>query len=520
MPYPGTHAKTHPDKAAVIMAGSGDRMSFLELDHSSNQIAHLLRSLGLGVGDHISLFMENRLEFFQVSWACIRSGLQLTPINRYLTAEEAAYIVNDTGSKALIASGALMDQVRQLPKLCRQCDHFLMLDGTADGWQALEPLMAQQATEALHDETLGEAMMYSSGTTGKPKGVKRPLTGLPAETGPFITETLKLFGFDLDCVYLSPAPLYHAAPYHYSSGVLALGGTVVVLEKFDAIEALRAIETYKVTHSQWVPTMFVRMMKLPEKDRLGWDLSSHQLAIHAAAPCPVPIKRQMIEWWGPILLEYYAGSEANGVTLIGSEEWLSHPGSVGRAIQSVVRICDEESNAEVPAGERGLVYFEQEGEATPTFEYHNDKDKTRSAQHPDHPNWTTLGDLGYVDEEGYLYLTDRKAYTIISGGINIYPQEIEDTIILHEKVTDVAVFGIPNEDFGEEVKAVVQAAEGCEPGPELEQEIIAWTAERLAKYKVPRSVDFEAELPRLPTGKLYKRLLRDRYWGKTDSRIV
>ena len=514
--YPGTHAKENPNKKAVIMAETGDSLTFAQLNEQSIRIANLLHSLGLRPGDHISLMMENRLEFFPVSWAALRSGLHLTPINRYLTAEEAAYIVKDSASQVLIASGAL-DGARGLPALCPDCKHFLAVDADGGGWQSLEAAMAEQPTEPQYEELLGEAMMYSSGTTGRPKGIKRQLTGEPAEHGIFLSATLQLIGMGPDTMYLSPAPIYHAAPFYYANSLIGLGGTAVVLERFDPIEALKAIETYRITHSQWVPTMFVRMLKLPEQDRLRWDLSSHQMAIHAAAPCPVDVKHQMIDWWGKILLEYYAGSEGNGMTLIGSEEWLKYPGSVGKALQATVHICDEDGT-ELPAGESGTIYFESTDLAG--FEYHNDKEKTHSAQHPQHPGWTTLGDVGYLNEEGYLYLTDRKAYMIISGGVNIYPQEIEDALVMHPKVGDVAVFGVPNEDFGEEVKAVVQPEEGVEPSEELAQELMAYVRQKLAAFKVPRSVDFEPQLPRLPTGKLYKRLLRDRYWGKKDSKIV
>jgi fatty-acyl-CoA synthase len=317
------------------------------------------------------------------------------------------------------------------------------------------------------------------------------------------------YGFSPDTVYLSPAPLYHAAPLGYVTQVQGHGGKVVMMQHFDAENALRFIEKYKVTHSQWVPTMFVRMLKLPEAARLQYDLSSHQCAIHAAAPCPVDVKRQMIEWWGPIVQEYYAGTEATGATIIDSYEWLKHPGSVGRAALGVLHICDEEG-AELPIGEAGLIYFERE---QMTFAYHNDPAKTRGAQHPQFLNWMTLGDVGYVDEEGYLYLTDRKAFMIISGGVNIYPQAIEDALILHPKVGDVAVFGVPHEEMGEEVKAVIEPAPGVDPSDELAAELLAFARERLAHYMAPRSVDFIAEMPRLPTGKLYKRILKDRYWS-------
>jgi len=290
----------------------------------------------------------------------------------------------------------------------------------------------------------------------------------------------------------------------------------VVMERFDAVESLRLIERYRVTKSQWVPTMFTRMLKLDPSEREGFDLSSHQAAIHAAAPCPVEVKRQMIDWWGPIILEYYAGTEFNGFTFVNSEDWLTHPGTVGRPLVGTLHICDDEG-VELPTGEPGVIYFERD---VPAFEYHNDPDKTRSSQHPDHPLWTALGDVGYVDGDGFLYLTDRKSFMIISGGVNIYPQEIEDCLVMHPKVADVAVFGVPDDEMGEAVKAVVQPADGVTPGEELERELLDYARQHIAHYKVPRSVDFLDELPRLPTGKLYKRILRDRYWGNHDSRIV
>jgi fatty-acyl-CoA synthase len=272
--------------------------------------------------------------------------------------------------------------------------------------------------------------------------------------------------------------------------------------------ALEFIDRYGVTHSQWVPTMFVRMLKLPEQTRARFDLESHRCAIHAAAPCPVEIKKQMMDWWGPIIWEYYAGTERNGSTVISPEEWLAHPGSVGKARSGVIHICDE-AGAELPTGESGLIYFEQP--ARP-FVYHNAPEKTAESGHPLHENWTALGDVGYLDPEGYLYLTDRKAFMIISGGVNIYPREIEDALILHDKVTDVAVFGVPNDEFGEEVKAIVQPATGVEQDAGLVEELMTFARGELAAYKVPRSIEFTDELPRLPTGKLYKRILRDKYW--------
>jgi acyl-CoA synthetase (AMP-forming)/AMP-acid ligase II len=360
-------------------------------------------------------------------------------------------------------------------------------------------------------------MLYSSGTTGRPKGIKRPLSGRSVEDGEPVTRFIAaLFGFNQETIYLSPAPIYHSAPLGFAMGLLAEGGTVVMMEEFDPREALRCIETYRCNHGQWVPTMFTRMLKLPEEERASYDVSSLKGAIHAAAPCPVPVKEQMIEWWGPILTEYYGGTELNGLTFIDSPNWMEHRGSVGRAVIGSIRICDE-AGAEMPTGEGGIIYFERD---EMPFEYHNEPEKTREAQHPQHPNWSTIGDMGYLDDEGFLYLTDRKAFMIISGGVNIYPAEIESVLTMHPKVLDVAVFGVPNQEFGEEVKAVVQPVDGVIGSQELAQELISYARERIAHYKCPRSVDFEAQLPRLATGKLYKRLLRDRYWKGHETRVV
>ncbi len=515
--YPGHHADKFPDKPAVINAATEETVTFKDLNERSNQFAQYLYAQGLRRGDHIAVFLENDVHFFDPVWAAMRSGLYVTAINRYLTDEEVAYIVNDCEAKAIVSSIRRQDVAKDLPPLIPNCPIRLMMRGTIDGWQSFEDTIADYPATNLAEEWRGDTMLYSSGTTGRPKGIKRPLTDYKVYEYDRLGETLRtIYQFSEDTVYLSPAPLYHAAPLAYTLGTLSNGGTIVMMEKFDPIDSLRFIEKYKVTHSQWVPTMFIRMLKEPDEARQGFDLSSHQVAIHAAAPCPVEIKRKMIEWWGPIIREYYAGTEGNGSTTINSEEWLAHPGSVGRAPQAVIHICDE-AGTEVPTGESGTIYFEQD---LTTFEYHNAPDKTNDSRHPQHANWTTLGDVGYLDEEGYLYLTDRKAFMIISGGVNIYPQEIEDAMVLHDKVADVAVFGVPNEDMGEEVKAVVQLAPGLQPSDDLAAELIAYARDHVAHYKAPRSVDFIDELPRLPTGKLYKRILRDKYWGKHDSKIV
>ena len=506
--YPGQHARETPEKPAVVMAGTGETVTYRQLDERSIRLARVWRDAGLQRGSHVALVADNHPRYFEVYWAAIRSGLYLTAVNRYLSADEAAYIVNDCGAEAIVVSSAVSQLAQDLVPLLDGCPLRHAFGGPVEGYESYEDAVAAVTADPLDDQPVGATMLYSSGTTGRPKGIKRPLPERqidePDPTGRGVSGA---FGMSADTVYLSPAPLYHAAPLAFTAGVQALGGTVVVMEKFDPVDCLAAIEHHQVTAAQFVPTMFVRMLKLDPEVRARYDLSSLRTAIHAAAPCPVEVKRQMIEWWGPILIEYYAGTEGNGSTIITSEQWLAHPGSVGRPAVGAIHICDE-SGAELPTGEAGTVYFEQ---ARMPFEYHGDPEKTRNAQHPEHPNWSTLGDVGYLDDEGYLYLTDRKAFMIISGGVNIYPQEIEDALVLHPSVADVAVFGVPDEDMGETVQAVVEPAAGVEPSPALAQELTEYLRQRIAHYKVPRRVDFIDEMPRLPTGKLYKRVLRERY---------
>ena len=523
--YPRVHAATSPDKPALIMGTSGEVVTYGELDERSCRLARLFWDAGLRPGDHAAIFMENHPRYFEVAWAALRSGLYLTPVSSYLTADEASYVVNDCQARALVTSGARREVAEQIVPATPAVEVRLMVDGgsaATPGHEPYEDALGRHPAVPLDDEPLGDLMFYSSGTTGRPKGIKRPLTGRQASEGSALLLPLlqSLYGVAEDSVYLSPAPLYHAAPLTFSAGVQALGGTVVAMERFDAAQALALIKRHGVTHGQFVPTMFVRMLKLPEEERLRHDLSSLRVAVHAAAPCPVPVKEQMIAWWGPVLVEYYAGTEGNGVTFIHSEEWLDHRGSVGRSLAAPLHICDE-AGEELPVGETGLVYFDSP-DGLP-FEYHNDPDKTRGTLNPRHPNWSTLGDVGHLDEDGYLYLTDRQAYMIISGGVNIYPQEIENVLVMHPAVMDVAVFGVPDDDMGEQVKAVVQPAPGIEAGgeagAELERRLVAYCREHLAAVKCPKSIDFVAELPRLPTGKLYKRLLRDPYWEGREVRI-
>ena len=516
--YPGHWGKKEPDKIAAIDSQSGEVLTFGELNSQSNQMAQCWYSLGLRKGDHVAIFMENHLSYFVVAWAAMRSGLYLTTVNRYLTVEEAAFIVNDSGARSLISSVALATVAEQLPQHCPDCKHWLAVDGAVNGFADFASTLSEFTPQPLEEEPSGGFMLYSSGTTGRPKGILRPLPdgGIADTVNPVAMLLAGLWNVNEESVYLSPAPLYHSAPIGFCIGIQTMGGSVVMMRRFDEVHALKSIEQYQVTHSQWVPTMFTRFLKLSQESRNQYDLSSHRVAIHAAAPCSPEIKKQMFDWWGPIFYEYYAGTELNGLTHVGPEEWLQRPGTVGRPILGVLHVCDDEGN-EMPPGEPGIVYFEL---PEMPFSYSKDPGKTKEVQHPDHSNWSTLGDVGYVDEGGYLFLTDRATHMIISGGVNIYPQEIENMIVVHEKVEDVAVIGVPNEDMGEEVKAVVQLFEGIEPSEEVAAEILEWTRDRLSHYKCPRSIDFRDELPRLPTGKLYKRILKDEYWGQQESRIV
>ena len=519
MLHPLHHARTQPDKPAVIMAGSGQVITYRELDDRSNQVAQLFRALGLQSGDHIALLLENHPRYFEICWGAHRAGLIYTAMSTRLTEGEVSYIVDDCGAKAVISSRAMAGAVQHLGAACPAVAHWLMLDvaqgGAATGWTAYEPALAAQPVARIADELAGGDMLYSSGTTGRPKGVFVPPQAAEIDAASPMTDIMtRLYGMSADSVYLSPAPLYHAAPLRYTLGAQRLGATVVVMEHFDAEDYLRLVELHRVSHSQLVPTMFVRMLKLPAESRSRYDLSSLRCAIHAAAPCPVAVKQQMIDWWGPVLWEYYAGTEGNGVTMVDSAQWLTHKGTVGRAVIGELKICDDETGELLPPGQSGTIYF---ANGRP-FQYHKDPAKTQGSTHA--LGWTTLGDVGYVDAEGYLYLTDRKAYMIISGGVNIYPQEAENVLINHPQVADCAVLGVPNEEFGEEVKAVVQPRDMAEAGPALEQALIAYCREHLSHIKCPRTIDFEAELPRHATGKLYKRLLKDRYWAGRDSNIV
>jgi fatty-acyl-CoA synthase len=507
--YPGTYAAQAPDRIAAIMAGTGETVAYGELERRSAQLAHVLRDAGLRSGDVVALLTENNLRAFEVYWAAMRSGLFITAVNNRLKPDEVAYIVSDSGATALIVSAGLAATAEAITAQTTGVKLRLAYGGPVKGHDRYEETIAAASDVPFADQPQGATMLYSSGTTGRPKGVRPTLperqVSEPGETLAALAELF--FGVTQDSVYLSPGPIYHAAPLRWCGAIQALGGTVVMMKRFDAEQALAAIAGRHVTHAQFVPTMFVRMLQLPSEARDRYDISSLRVAIHAAAPCPVEVKQKMIDWWGPVLVEYYAGTEGNGMTAVDSRTWLTKPGTVGRAVSGAVRICADDGT-ELPAGRTGTVYFENE---EIPFAYHNDPGKTRAAQHPAHPTWTTLGDVGYLDEDGFLFLTDRKAFMIISGGVNIYPQETENVLALHPAVYDVAVIGIPDPEMGESVAAFVQPAPGAVPGPELEQEIIAFVKSRIASYKAPRTVRFVDDLPRSEAGKLVKSELKARY---------
>jgi long-chain acyl-CoA synthetase len=497
--YTGVQVLSRPDQPAFIMAATGEAVTYAELDARSNRLAHFLRGRGLNRLDHYSIFMENNARYIECCSAGERSGLYYTCINSFLTADEVAYIANNSESKVLIFSEEKRAVAMEALKRCPDIEVALIADGpgNAAGILNLDEATSGLPDTPIPDESLGAAMLYSSGTTGRPKGIVRPLPEQqPVQPLPVMVFLGGLWRYRDGITYLSPAPLYHSAPHVAVNLAIRYGGTAVIMEHFDPERYLRLVEQYRPTHSQLVPTMFWRMLKLPAEVRAKYDVSSLEVVVHAAAPCPVQVKEQMIDWWGPVILEYYGATEGLGFTACDSGQWLSHRGTVGEVVLGDLQVLDEDMHP-VPNGEPGTLWFKAGAE----FSYFNDPEKTREGSSPD-GSLRTVGDVGYVD-----------------GGVNIYPQECENLLITHPKVADAAVFGVPNEDLGEEVKAAVQPMPNVEPGLGLADELLAFCAEHLSRQKVPRSIDFEAELPRLPTGKLYKRQLRDRYWEGHGGRI-
>jgi long-chain acyl-CoA synthetase len=515
--YPGLQATIRPQQPAFITGQSGETVAYAELERRSNRLAHFLRASGLGRLDHYAIFMENNARYVECCSAGERAGLYYTCVNSYLTPDELAYILDNSESKILITSTAKRGVALNAMAQCPRVERCLVVDGPGDGGMVVNLDMAVGGfpETPIPDESLGAALLYSSGTTGRPKGILRPLPeNPPAWALPIFDYFMDVWRFREGTIHLSPAPLYHTAPLLAVAMTIRMGGTAIIMEHFDPEQFLALVERHRVTHSVLVPTMFSRMLKLPDDARRRYDVSSLETAFHGAAPCPIQVKEQMIAWWGPIIHEYYGATEGHGVTACDSAEWLAHRGTVGRVLLGELHVLDEDMRR-VPIGTPGTLWFKTASE----FEYFKDPVKTAEARSRD-GTMSTVGDVGYVDEEGYVYLTDRRTFMIISGGVNIYPQECENLLITHPEVADAAVFGVPNEDLGEEVKAVVQPMPGIRPSADFAEELIAFCRQHLAHIKCPRSIDFEEELPRLPTGKLYKRVLRDRYWGERKSRIV
>ncbi len=505
------HAITAAQSPALIT--DDGTVSFGELHARAAKVAAVLHGAGLRRGDGVALVLPNRPEFFEITWGCQLSGLYYTAVNTHFTPDEVAYVIDDSEAKAVVVDASMGELAAHVHAVNTRVEVHLAVGGQLPGWCCYDDALGTAGGAPPMSD--GSEMLYSSGTTGRPKAVRRRL---PADgNGSWAQAVLEMalihkYGMSPSSVYLSPAPLYHAAGVNYTMAVNRVGAASIMMGKFDAETVLRLIETHRVTHAQFVPTMFVRMLKLPPAVRERYDVSSLRCVIHAAAPCPVDVKHRMMDWFGPIIHEYYGGTEGFAGTTIGPEEWLSHPGSVGKPMTPVHVIGDDGN--EVPVGQPGELYFE----GGPDFEYFKDPAKTASVCNE--RGWRSLGDMGYVDHDGYLYLTDRSTFMIVSGGVNIYPQEAENLLVMHPKLVDAAVFGVPHDEFGEEVKAVVQPVDGVSPGPDLEAELIAYCRAHLAGYKCPRTVEFDPELPRDPNGKLYKRRIRERYWRGRASRIV
>ncbi|WP_456696897.1 AMP-binding protein [Aeromicrobium sp. P5_D10] len=500
--FPDHHAQVAPDRVAYRVGET--EVSYAQMVDTSIRIANLLRARGVQRGDTVAILMPNIPGFFEIAWACQRSGLVYTTISTRLNAADAAYILQDSAAVAVFVSTQTADVAREALASSPVGLRFVV-DGELDGFESLSTLLPDQSSEPAHDECEGSDLLYSSGTTGRPKAISvkpdfAPL-GTNRGSGPFLQET---WGFGADTVYLSPAPLYHAAPLRFSLVVHRFGGTVIVMERFDAEAALEAVEMFGVTHTQMVPTMLVRILRLPTDVRLSYDLSSLRALVHAAAPCPPAVKQDMIAWLGPIVDEYYSSTENSLMTLIRSQEALARPGSVGRAIIGTPHILDDQGQ-ELPPGVPGNIW----SEGGLDFVYRNDPEKTAGARND--RGWTTVGDIGHLDSDGYLYLSDRRADLILSGGVNIYPQEAENVLMGHDAVSDVAVIGVPDDELGERAHAFVQLLPGHEPSDELAEQLIAYCTDRLSRFKCPRGLVFVDDFPRTPTGKLMRRELRARF---------
>jgi long-chain acyl-CoA synthetase len=507
-------AKTRPDMLAVV-SPDGRETTYAELAARTNRLSRGLRSLGLSTGDSVAVLLPNGVEMLALYFAALQTGLYLVPVNWHLVGPEVAYVVGDSEARVFVAHDRFAEAARHAADEAGVAGGHRFAVGAIDGFRRLDELAEGQPDTLPEGRTAGAPMQYTSGTTGKPKGVKRPLSGGdPDEIAVRMSGFFSLFGmqpFD-DNVHLCGSPMYHTAVLVWASTSVHVGHPAVLMDPWGPGEMLELVERYRVTQSHMVPTQFNRLLSLPEDERKQYDLSSLRYMVHGAAPCPKEVKRAMIDWWGPVVIDYYAATEGGGA-LITSEEWLRKPGSVGRAWPgSELKVFDDDGR-ELPAGKAGTVYMKM---ANSDFSYKGDPEKTRSNRIED---FFTVGDVGYLDEDGYLFLCDRKSDMIISGGVNIYPAEIEAELQMHPAVADVAVFGIPHADWGEEIKAVVQPAPDAEPGEELTAQLLSFAGERLARFKRPKSVDYVEEMPRDPNGKLYKRKLRDPYWATQDTAI-
>lgn len=495
-------AEATPDKVAMVMHPGGASITFGELADRTLRLASLIRSAGLSTGDTVAIWMRNSTWYHSVYFAAMRCGVHLVPINANLTATEAAYIINDSGAALVFAQEATAGEGEVRQHVATGTAWFCV-EGDVPGFDRVEPRLAELPHQPDEDVVRGVTMFYSSGTTGRPKGIRRTITGVGYEEGNTFERFLQSsYGMTDETMYLSPGPSYHSLPLMYAAGTIDAGGTAVIMERFDAEAALDLLERYRITLSQWVPTMFKRILALPEEKRVGRKLGAHAEALVSGAPCPPEVKQAMIDWWGPIVTELYGASEPYGITRATAREWLSHRGTVGRPLMGVPHICDVDGT-ELPVGETGKIYFD----LPDVLEYHNDPDKSAQNTHGQHPTWRTVGDIGHLDEDGYLYVTERESNVIISGGVNIYPQEIEDALISDEDVVDAAVLGVPDEDLGEVARAVVVLRQGLHR-EQMGEQLSGRLATRFAKYKLPREWVFVDQLPRHDNGKLYKRLLK------------
>jgi len=507
-------AQADPDHLALVTPDNQE-YSAGELLGRVNQVVHGLRAAGMEAGDALAVVLPNGIEILEIYLAALQAGWYLVPINHHLVGPEIAYIVEDCDAKIFVGHERFAEECTVAAEEVGFPKERLFSVGQIDGFGSFSEMRDAQPTSNPENRTLGDVMNYTSGTTGQPKGVRRDLPPVsPEEAALGLSGVLFLFGVQPgdDNVHIIGSPLYHTAVMRFGGASMHLGHTVVVMDKWDPEGMLKLIEEYKVTTSHMVPTQFHRLLALPEDIRRKYDMSSLRHMIHAAAPCPIDTKRAMIDWWGSAIDEYYAASEGGG-TLVGTEEWLTKPGTVGKPWPiSEIAIFDDDNN-ELPTGEIGTVYMAMSAGG---FEYHKDKDKTEKNRIG---RFFTVGDVGYLDEDGFLFLCDRKTDMIISGGANIYPAEIENVLLGHPKVVDAAVFGIPHDDWGEEVKAVIEPVDGVAPSPELADEILAYCDGRLARFKTPKTIDFIEEMPRDPNGKLYKRKLRDPYWEGRERAI-